>query len=435
MKLKSVLCLSLLSASVGSAFGFANVNPPANYNAVAATYSRVIGDVSFAGGTRAAAGAVNVAGKVVPVPVAFRFGAGAGRVAAAAAFGSPLLFLGVTAAVAAYDYFKANNYEVDPVEHVWKEKKYRTVPKSVYCYSGNVGKKCDVDRMTAAHLAWPGACYVMTYSAPWLTVKGCDGYGRPGYGSPFQVGDTIETANVQETYYDVLTRQQFEDGMASKPVPVGAPEAMPVPVQWPVDPKPIMFPSQPLDPSAVPVPQKYRVPEGLPQPVPNTNPQQYSTPVTDIVPAPTDAAPWQVDLQPRTVTTLTPDAVPQGVPDPSTQSQTDAAAQPGCGLPDSPPCKIDETGTPTYEPVDVVGPAKTAELAKLETVKAAPNLFPGYATFFAAPAIASCSAFTLPRDMGEINPCPVVDGVRSVMAYIWALTALFLCAGMIKRAV
>jgi hypothetical protein len=196
-----------------------------------------------------------------------------------------------------------------------------------------------------------------------------------------------------------------------------------------------MFPSQPLDPSAVPVPQKYRVPEGLPQPVPNTNPQQYSTPVTDIVPAPTDAAPWQVDLQPRTVTTLTPDAVPQGVPDPSTQSQTDTAAQPGCGLPESPPCKIDETGTPTYQPVDVVGPAKTAELAKLETVKAAPNLFPGYATFFAAPAMASCSAFTLPRDMGEINPCPVVDGVRSVMAYIWALTALFLCAGMIKRAV
>ena len=57
---------------------------------------------------------------------------------------------------------------------------------------------------------------------------------------------------------------------------------------------------------------------------------------------------------------------------------------------------------------------------------------------FSAPPLATCEGFDLPahagQSMGTIDPCNVVDGIRTAMAYIWAIAAFWLCLGWVKSA-
>lgn len=110
-----------------------------------------------------------------------------------------------------------------------------------------------------------------------------------------------------------------------------------------------------------------------------------------------------------------------------------------CGLPNTPPCKIDETGTPESAPTanqEKIDEYKSKMDEQREQIKeAGSGIFDSFNIFFSAPPFAACTPYILPRDMGTVDPCPVVDGVRAVMAYIWALGALFLCVGWIREAV
>lgn len=110
-----------------------------------------------------------------------------------------------------------------------------------------------------------------------------------------------------------------------------------------------------------------------------------------------------------------------------------------CGLPNTPPCKIDETGTPDAAPTanqEKIDEYKSKMDEQRDQIKeAGSGIFDSFNIFFSAPPFAACTPYTLPRDMGVVDPCPVVDGVRAVMAYIWALGALFLCVGWIREAV
>jgi hypothetical protein len=105
--------------------------------------------------------------------------------------------------------------------------------------------------------------------------------------------------------------------------------------------------------------------------------------------------------------------------------------------------KVDETGTPTD------GEARFQEARdKLDEVKGKydelrdkaagsqdKGMFEQFRSMFLVPPIAACEPIVLPEQVAskKIDPCAVVDGVRSVMAYIWALGGLFLCFFMIKR--
>lgn len=115
-----------------------------------------------------------------------------------------------------------------------------------------------------------------------------------------------------------------------------------------------------------------------------------------------------------------------------------------CGLPGTPACKMDETGTPeAYAPdryKEIGENYKTAVDARRETVSgtADKGFLSGWTVLFSAPAVQACTPITLPNgmsavSMGTIDPCPVVDGVRSVMAYLWAIAGFWLCLGMVKR--
>lgn len=120
-----------------------------------------------------------------------------------------------------------------------------------------------------------------------------------------------------------------------------------------------------------------------------------------------------------------------------TKPTDEGKEQQNCGAPGQPKCGIDESGTPkTYTGSDGLADWKAAVDSNRAQIKdSGGGVFDGFAIFFSAPPVASCSPFDLPNDYGSLDPCPVVDGVRGVMGYIWALGALFLCIGWIREAI
>lgn len=127
-----------------------------------------------------------------------------------------------------------------------------------------------------------------------------------------------------------------------------------------------------------------------------------------------------------------------------TKPTTPGKEQANCGAPGQPKCGIDETGTP-----EKVGDDKynsKLDQYKTDSKNAADQIkgegaseFSTYATFFSAPPLKTCDPIELPTvagvDMGSISKqCDVVDGVRSIMSYIWALVAMWICLGWVKRA-
>lgn len=126
-----------------------------------------------------------------------------------------------------------------------------------------------------------------------------------------------------------------------------------------------------------------------------------------------------------------------GSGDGTTDKPEDGKEQQNCGAPGQPPCKLDEGGTPgTFSPNSGVKDYKDKMDQQREQIKGAGDgVFGGLNVFFSAPPVVGCSPFDLPNEMGSIDPCAVVDGVRAVMAYLWAIAALWLCLGWIREAV
>lgn len=123
------------------------------------------------------------------------------------------------------------------------------------------------------------------------------------------------------------------------------------------------------------------------------------------------------------------------------KAEADANAETACGLPGSPACKIDETGTPgaatdaKYTPK--LDKAKTDQDGLRETAggSADKGFFANWQSFFVTPPLATCQVYELPNSIGSINPCPVVDGVRSFMAFLWAITALWAGIKMVREVI
>ena len=112
-----------------------------------------------------------------------------------------------------------------------------------------------------------------------------------------------------------------------------------------------------------------------------------------------------------------------------------------CGLPNTPACKLDESGTPAAVKDDQYtskldkSKKDQGELRDKAAGSADKLFFTGWSSVFITPPLAQCQPFVLPRNMGSLDPCPVVEGVRSVMAYLWALGAFWLSLGMIRRVI
>lgn len=117
--------------------------------------------------------------------------------------------------------------------------------------------------------------------------------------------------------------------------------------------------------------------------------------------------------------------------------------QANCGAPGQAACKIDETGTPAKLAEGVYNGKldaykDAAQGARDEIKGSGSGIYDGWSAFFSAPPLVTCTGMDLPTvdgvSMGKLDACGVVEGMRTVMAYIWALSALWLCLGMVKRA-
>jgi hypothetical protein len=125
-------------------------------------------------------------------------------------------------------------------------------------------------------------------------------------------------------------------------------------------------------------------------------------------------------------------------PDGTTPKPDEGKEQANCGAPGQPKCGIDESGTPTKfdGKGDLLGGWEEGVKANRATIeKSGTGIFDSFSVFFSAPPLAGCEPIELPNDQVITRHCDVVDGTRSVMAYIWALTALWLCVGWIREAI
>lgn len=101
-----------------------------------------------------------------------------------------------------------------------------------------------------------------------------------------------------------------------------------------------------------------------------------------------------------------------------------------CGLPGKPPCKIDETGTPKFDP-------KTMELDKTtldsasksqrDTVASTTDkvsMFNPFSQFFILPPLSSCTPIAMPMYAGQqiasMDVCPAAEWLRGLMGFVWA---------------
>lgn len=179
------------------------------------------------------------------------------------------------------------------------------------------------------------------------------------------------------------------------------------------------------------------------QPLPMNGPSSLSSPNQTVTST-------SVNGQTQTLTTTTNYAITYGgdsftyVTNQVTVDQngqlvesTTSSPQPTCGVPGTPPCsvKVDETGTPTATPPDlsVFESLKAQDAQNVsEALSAVPE--PSFG-FIGAPPIVACRPVPLPNEMGEIDACNVVDTVRELMGFLWALTAAWISLGWIREAV
>jgi hypothetical protein len=108
-----------------------------------------------------------------------------------------------------------------------------------------------------------------------------------------------------------------------------------------------------------------------------------------------------------------------------------------CGLPDTPPCKIDETGTPqadpakTQEEIDsIFGQIKTC----LQDIKACLPALPNLSWSFALPS--GCSPLTFDTLVGtviEIDMCQHQPTIHDLMSMLWAAAGLFGAVSLVAR--
>lgn len=126
------------------------------------------------------------------------------------------------------------------------------------------------------------------------------------------------------------------------------------------------------------------------------------------------------------------------MPDGTTPKPDDGKEQAACGAPGQPKCGIDESGTPGKFDGDkaALDGWKSAVEANRATIKDADgSFFDSYSMFFAVPPIVPCEPIELPNDQVLTRQCDVVEGTRSVMSYIWALAAIWICLGWIREAI
>lgn len=124
---------------------------------------------------------------------------------------------------------------------------------------------------------------------------------------------------------------------------------------------------------------------------------------------------------------------------PSTVTGTYSTPKPEvtvCGLPGTPACKIDETGTPDYNPAPMVLDKSKLDAdasAQRDAIKSPGDkgMFSDWGGMFTLPTLTACEPLQLPvysgYTLGTMDVCPGAEWLRSLMAFVWAVSGLAFC--------
>lgn len=319
-----IMAALLLSVPLAHA-GYAQMSPPSGWSGSSGNWTHTTQAAnagSFTpGGWRGPGGVVNVGGKAVTVPAAYRFAANAGRFAAGMAFRNPWTFGIATVATwvgqcisvqggqwvnvcgtpgtivsDGYEYW-VQGYEMDFFPTRQKACDFYASMRDIAVPSG------------APHSATVSAdsisCVVLnkagnTVAFPWLAKKNsveCPaGWFRQPNGLCSQIPDPR-----------IYTEPDFVEDVGPRIYPPTMPGDLPKDWRWPQLP-PVINPSP--DPNDQPYGRPWIVPTGDPRAVPGTDPKKWVQPSIRISPANNQQNPWQVDVQPVDMPVDGPDTGP-----------------------------------------------------------------------------------------------------------------------------
>lgn len=115
-----------------------------------------------------------------------------------------------------------------------------------------------------------------------------------------------------------------------------------------------------------------------------------------------------------------------------------------CGLPGKPPCKLDETGTPVYDPEKFKLDTAKLDQEALDLrnkVKGAEDkgMFSNWGQFFSLPALRECEPLHLPEYYGyqlpSMDVCPGAEWLRNLMGFVWAVAGFAFCFKSVQDAI
>lgn len=464
LKVTSLLIAAAAALGMSSALaGYAYPSPPPGYSRVGDAWTyRAANASEWLGSTVRTNATLNVGGRTVTIPAAMRMASNAPRFAAAA-MASPVGLALTTAAVFApilADLWQQHKTRWNDSTQTWE--KVDEVPSEweqtgvVFSYAGSPpyqGYATLQEWADSGCKSWGGPS---AYAVIQMLGGPEDGYPfnryckRPKPGSPTEEQITPLTPPQVLPYIEPLID------------PEDVPKIVPaVPVEYP-----IINPSD--DP--VPQPQPMRIPLGDPVRKPNpaydpvTNPSApphiWERPYVVINPSPRPDTPWRVDTQPETIVAPDPSKLPDNPPDPLTDGDpfTNPSTNPGplpdvstptnpatptpteiitCGLPSTPPCKIDETGTPEADPQktqadsdNIFAEIKNCVLNPSQCLPALPSLNWG----FSLPSGCTAIPFdTLVGTVIQIDMCQYQPMIHELMSMVWAAAGLFFATGMVFR--
>lgn len=156
---------------------------------------------------------------------------------------------------------------------------------------------------------------------------------------------------------------------------------------------------------------------------------------------------------PVTVTTTVTTTHPDGTTETTTTSEQPVPDRgsggtrvevKSCGLADTAPCKIDETGTPTYQEPSVAKSKMDDADSKLKTKlddigQAKPDQF-GIGDVV-KPLQGACSSFSyaFPKATGiesmDIDFCPTIEATRDVVTWLWIIVSAMVCVLLVRDAI
>lgn len=475
------LALSVLLGSWPSYAGYAQLKPPPGWSqGMGAAVPGTAGAFNFGGAANGSVykgttvltnAAFAVAGKVVTVPVSMRVAANAGTFAASFAFGNPALFTLLAAGSLAYQWFEGTGFQVNDGAWAKSDPSICTVaPCTLYQASNNFAGWHSTPAAAAqvaadTHLSQQSPRVINSVSGDaasnsWslsytLTAPCCGGVPAGTKGTD---SGTFRTKSVPPSpaAFTSVGPAEFQGTLGARALPAGLPQLLPIPL--PVE-YPVFNPDPAYDPSQVPASRPMWIPTGDPvkqpnptvqptpeQPNPVQKPDVWTQPGVRVSPAPTTQNPWQVDVvsAPRDSASPAPVREPlsetdlQPIPNPGTDGKPLPADNPlTCGLPGTPACKIDESGTPDDAVTPFEKPKtdldKVKDDSSLAIDKAATLQAPAWTFSFQLPT--GCAPYQTGLRGVLLNICQYQSTIHDLMSMIWAGATFFCLVGMVGRTI